>query len=101
MKTAKKITINGKEYEYDFSTIGFKEARILENQYELSYARIQDKICDSVNSMVAYVMKCPIEKAEAEIDAHINGGGYFEDFLVLLTDLITDSSFFHRLGRGK
>lgn len=92
------IKINGTEYA--LKKIKFSGMLKLE-QLGLSLSKLEninDCVFETLTSLAAFVMNCTPEKAAAEIDAHLENGGSFND-LTPLIEMLTKSPFFTEMSR--
>lgn len=92
------IKINGTEYA--LKKIKFSSMLKLE-QLGLSLSKLEninDCVFETLTALAAFVMNCTVEKAAAEIDAHLEKGGSFND-LTPLIEMLTKSPFFTEMSR--
>ena len=90
-----KITINGKEFE--LRTIDFNAVCELED-LGMSIIDIKDKTFKSIRALVAFVMKCDLDKAGKEVENHLANGGKINDFAPLF-EMVSKSDFFRNLSQ--
>lgn len=99
-KTSIKITINNKEYSYDFAKFGFYALCTAEKEYGLNPLELENNPMSTILSLFAFVADMDVDKAGAEIDAHLANGGSFEDLFPLLTGF-QECSFFSQWARTR
>ena len=99
-KTSIKITINNKEYSYDFAKFGFYALCTAEKEYGLNPLELENNPMSTILSLFAFVAGMDVDKAGAEIDAHLANGGSIEDLCPLLTGF-QECSFFQSMGKSK
>lgn len=90
-----KIKINEKEYE--LRKIDFNAVCELED-LGMSIINIKDKTFKSIRALVAFVMKCDLDKAGKEVESHLANGGKINDFTPLF-EMISKSDFFRNLSQ--
>lgn len=90
-----KIKINEKEYE--LRKIDFNAVCELED-LGMSIIDIKDKTFKSIRALVAFVMKCDLDKAGKEVESHLANGGKIKDFTPLF-EMISESDFFRNLSQ--
>lgn len=98
-KTSIDITINDKNYKYDFENFGFYAMATAEKQYGLTLDDVSEHPLSTMLSLFAFVAKTDDkEEAGKEIDEHIAKGGEISDLIPLLNGF-ANSSFFQSRGK--
>ena len=91
------FTVNGKSYkakEFDFNFMCD-----LEDQ-NLSLEDIDKKPMSLVRAYLAFSAGISKENAGAEIEAHLENGGKFNDIVEIMGQQMQDSGFFRSLNKG-
>ena len=83
-KTSIKITINNKEYSYDFAKFGFYALCTAEKEYGLNPLELENNPMSTILSLFAFVAGMDVDKAGAEIGvlcrAYKGGNPYQSSF---------------------
>ena len=90
------FTVNGKTYkakEFDFNFLCD-----LEDQ-NLSLEDIDKKPMSLIRSYLAFSAEITKEQAGKEIEAHLEGGGKFNDIVEIMSQQMQDSGFFRSLNK--
>lgn len=94
----KLFTVNGKSYrakEFDFNFLCD-----LEDQ-NLSLEDIDKKPMSLIRSYLAFSANISKEEAGKEIEAHLEGGGKFNDIVEIMSEQMQDSGFFRSISKDK
>ena len=94
----KLFTVNGKSYrakEFDFNFLCD-----LEDQ-NLSLEDIDKKPMSLIRSYLAFSANISKEQAGQEIEAHLEGGGKFNDIVEIMSQQMQDSGFFRSINKGE
>ena len=94
----KLFTVNGKSYrakEFDFNFLCD-----LEDQ-NLSLEDIDKKPMSLIRSYLAFSANISKEEAGKEIEAHLEGGGKFNDIVEIMSQQMQDSGFFRSISKDK
>lgn len=93
---AKKITINGKDYELPI--INFRAVRQLEKN-GLDFNNIEEEVFSSLSALVALTINADLETADKEIEEHAEKNNTIEDIANILFERLQNSDFFRNISK--